>query len=541
MKVAYFCQGISLEKNGISRASNLTYLSSVRFSRCKNNYHKSANKSNTYLFLLLLTISHVTETNPGPNDSTRYPCGTCNNSVTWEHKAICCDTCETWYHIDCQGMASHMYSIMDNPNLSWYCIQCGLPNFSTSIFDFTCIETSNRFSTLNSSVNSELNISNIGEPNATSSPPKTTHDKGKQRNKQSTKGTPLRVININFQSINNKKPELDQLIQSVKPDIILGTETLLSNETSSYEYFPNTEYTVYRKDRCCNSKEQSHGGVLIAVSKNILSQEVPELQTDCENVWVEVNLVNARKLIIGCFYRPPSDNGHALDQLRESLNRINTNAQATVLLGGDFNLGHIDWSIPAVIPGKPDHAQHISIIDIINDFSLEQIVNKPTRGERILDLILTNKPTSFNDSKILPPIGKSDHDIVFVECNISLKRQRKPTRTIFKYRQSNWDKIKIDIKEMTDNMLRNYKTKDIDQTWNYFKNTLLKTINENIPTKTITSKMKLPWITNQLRLQINRNKRLHTKCKTNRSLTAKYKSNKKGVTIRHEKSMLDIH
>ncbi|KAK3104461.1 hypothetical protein FSP39_002497 [Pinctada imbricata] len=387
-------QGISLGKNGNSRTPTLTYLSSVRFStgRCKNNYHKSVNKSNTYLFLLLLTISHDTETNPGPNDSTRYPCGTCNNSVTWEQKAMCCDTCETWYHIDCQGMASYMYSIMDkseNIHLSWDCIHCGLPNFSTSIFDYTCIETSNRFSTFNSSANSDFNMSNIGEPNATSSPLRTTHDKGKQRNKQSTKSTPLRVININFQSINNKKPELDQLIQSVKPDIILGTETWLSNETSSYEYFPSTEYTVYRKDRCCNSKDQSHGGVLIAVSKDILSQEVPELQTDCENVWVEVNLVNARKLIIGCFYRPPSDNGHALDQLRESLNRINTNAHATVLLGGDFNLGHIDWSIPAVIPGKPDHAQHISIINMINDFSLEQIVNKPTRGERILDLILT--------------------------------------------------------------------------------------------------------------------------------------------------------
>jgi hypothetical protein len=283
---------------------------------------------------------------------------------------------------------------------------------------------------------------------------------------------------------------------------------------------------MFRKDRLCNSKDQCYGGVLIAVSKSILSQEVPELQTECENVWVEVNLVNARKLVIGCFYRPPSDNGQALDQLRGSLNRINTNAQSTVLLGGDFNLGHIDWSVPSVIPGKPDHALHASMLDMINDFSLEQIVNKPTHGERTLDLILTNKPTSFNDTKILPPIGKSDHDIVFVECDISLKRQRKPTRTIFKYKQANWDNIKTDIKEMTSNMLNNYRSKDIDQTWNYFKNSLIDSIKENIPTKTITNKMKLPWVTNQLRLQINRNKRLHNKCKTNRSLISKYKSNK---------------
>ena len=55
------------------------------------------------------------------------------------------------------------------------------------------------------------------------------------------------------------------------------------------------------------------------------------------------------------------------------------------------------------------------------DMSLEQLVDKPTRDERTLDLILTNTPSLFNGIKTLPPIGKSDHDIVFTECNISKK------------------------------------------------------------------------------------------------------------------------
>jgi hypothetical protein len=42
---------------------------------------------------------------------------------------------------------------------------------------------------------------------------------------------------------------------------------------------------------------------------------------------------------------------------------------------------------------------------------------------------------------------------------------------------------------------------------------------------------KLPWVTNQLTLQITRNKRLHNKCKTNRSLISTYKSSKQVLQL----------
>jgi hypothetical protein len=52
----------------------------------------------------------------------------------------------------------------------------------------------------------------------------------------------------------------------------------------------------------------------------------------------------------------------------------------------DFNLGHIDWSIPQVIPGKPETELNIKLLDIIDEYNLHQLVNVSTRKERTLDL-----------------------------------------------------------------------------------------------------------------------------------------------------------
>ena len=54
---------------------------------------------------------------------------------------------------------------------------------------------------------------------------------------------------------------------------------------------------------------------------------------------------------------------------------------------------------------------------ITTQFRLKQPVNKPTRGERILDLVLTNLPHMHlcdkNSAQTLP-FGLSDHNVVFL-------------------------------------------------------------------------------------------------------------------------------
>jgi hypothetical protein len=126
-------------------------------------------------------------------------------------------------------------------------------------FNSTIPELSNTYSELEISNDSENeSTDNLGLPTYTSSPiqinqtqssstTKKKQGKNKKDSHTSKKSEPLRVLTINFQSIKNKKPEVELIIESCKPSIIFGTETWLSNDISPYEYIPSSKYNIYTK------------------------------------------------------------------------------------------------------------------------------------------------------------------------------------------------------------------------------------------------------------------------------------------------------
>ena len=94
----------------------------------------------------------------------------------------------------------------------------------------------------------------------------------RKNNRRTKENAPLRILNVNFQSIKGKQGQVWNLIDSTNPDIIFGTET--SNIKDS-QIFPSG-YNIFRKDRNCGG-----GGVLIAVKDIFIATPVPELQTHC--------------------------------------------------------------------------------------------------------------------------------------------------------------------------------------------------------------------------------------------------------------------
>ena len=146
--------------NQMNLCSNIPHLCTVsilnKATQFKD-FHGSNRLTYLYLFVILCGNSWDIESNPGPdscNGSSHFPCGVCDADVGWEDRGICCDTCNIWYHIDCQGK-----------NIVWECMKCGMPNFSTSLFDTTAsLETHNRFDSLSSLSDPESPIPDIIGP-----------------------------------------------------------------------------------------------------------------------------------------------------------------------------------------------------------------------------------------------------------------------------------------------------------------------------------------------------------------------------------------
>ena len=89
----------------------------------------------------------------------------------------------------------------------------------------------------------------------------------------------------------------------------------------------------------------------------------------------------------------------------------------------------------------------LHILDIIDEYNLHQLVNVPTRKEQTLDLILVTNPSIINKVHTLPPLRLSDHDVVYIEADIWLRKVHQQPRIILRYDKTNWENIKSDLED----------------------------------------------------------------------------------------------
>ena len=132
-------------------------------------------------------------------------------------------------------------------------------------------------------------------------------------------------------------------------------------------------YNIFRFDRA----NRRGDGVLLAINSRLSCIRRYDLEIEGVEMLVgEIHTSGSRCLIFSVFYRPLNAHEAFLDGFRTFLRRFNGIGISDLIITGDFNFPHIDWS--TVSPTNLD-TQAEYFCDILNDSFLIQMNGFVTR------------------------------------------------------------------------------------------------------------------------------------------------------------------
>ena len=85
-----------------------------------------------------------------------------------------------------------------------------------------------------------------------------------------------------------KIPKFHCLLDTEKPDVVIGTESWLSPDIKDNGNFPR-HYTPIRVDIMTSTSRS--GGVFVLVRDSLVCTEQPQFRKDCELIWIKLEIV----------------------------------------------------------------------------------------------------------------------------------------------------------------------------------------------------------------------------------------------------------
>ena len=168
--------------------------------------------------------------------------------------------------------------------------------------------------------------------------------------------------------------------------------------------------------------------------------------------------------------------------------------------------------------GVPNRRVQGQLLEIAQEHCLAQVVNIHTRADKTLDLLLTNSPSPVNRVKGMPPIGKADHDIVYVEYDIKAKRIQQAPRKIYLYKRADMVGLRDHLARYRDSFLSSdHSHMSVNDMWVSFRSEVLAAIERFIPSKMTKTKYSSPWIDSSIKSLIKRRDRLYFRARKSSS------------------------
>ena len=263
---------------------------------------------------------------------------------------------------------------------------------------------------------------------------------------------------FNVRSLNSvpKAADVQNSLDSLKPDMCVLTETWYNNSSTPHKF--NNFSQLSRRDR---GDDAIGGGVLSLISSaegkdfGIFLIEHSKL---IEMSWLSLH-TNVGPILIGIIYRPP-DSSESIS-LSKSCSAVNVIDQMDIeysrlrpvdahgcykddfigaLILGDFNCHMKSWL--RFSSGEKPSGVALQAFSVKH--GLFQLVRQPTRGEYLLDLVLSDLPSDVCVVSVLPT-AIADHLGVFVSLKIDPVISVTKSRYFWEYRKAKWKQLSLAI------------------------------------------------------------------------------------------------
>ena len=128
--------------------------------------------------------------------------------------------------------------------------------------------------------------------------------------------------------------------------------------------------------------------------------------SDCKGVLSILFVLGKRQHLLSLVYRPPNATILENMDIIKSVNDAKLSHYDIWTIVGDFNLPDVTYIFP--------FTTYNIVFDFFSDNFLHQLVQAPTRGNAILDLVWTNNMNMTDNVEVTSPIANSDHNTIII-------------------------------------------------------------------------------------------------------------------------------
>ncbi|XP_019618294.1 PREDICTED: ATP-binding cassette sub-family A member 1-like [Branchiostoma belcheri] len=295
------------------------------------------------------------------------------------------------------------------------------------------------------------------------------------------------------------------MCHELKPTIVVVIETFLDSTVKDGDDC----ITIPGYSLCCrrDRSTSSGGGIVVYCLEGIaIFHDKDQDPLDLELMWFTVAL-KSYKLLVAAVYRPPSSNSDIIDYLDNSiLSKLTAFSAQSVVLLGDFNVHHQNW-----LGSRTTDAAGRLLLELSNSFGLKQIVTEPTRESQILDLVLTDLPSS---AKTFARLGTSDHNPVLLKIDVPIYRDKPYRRKVWQYDKADYWGLRgyLSSAEWRDA----FQGDDPEQACSRITTIICDVMEIFIPNKLVTNKTgDKAWFDDRCRTAAKKKRRLFRKLKSN--------------------------